>query len=110
MKKVHLHTFSLTNVEDEDLNNSSSSSIDLLQVEKKNKNEVGVSKILSNWASRSFQKKNFVRKLPILSWLPNYKFGQLLADFIAGLTLGLTTIPQVLGVANVAEMPPEVDI
>jgi hypothetical protein len=67
------------------------------------------SSCFSHWARSTFQKKNLFRKLPILMWFPEYNLTKLLADIIAGLTLGLTTIPQVLGVANVGEIPPEVN-
>lgn len=109
MKKEHLHTFSFTNTDKEtsSVSNNGSSTTDLLQGDKKK--GLRISKVVSDWASRSFQRKNFVRKLPILNWLPEYQVSKLVADFIAGLTLGLTTIPQVLGVANVADMPPEVE-
>ncbi len=113
MKKEHLHTFSFTNQDQEqeqgDITNdpNQSSTTDLVNTNNGKKN-VKISKVLSNLARRSFQKKNFVRKLPILNWLPEYHVSKLVADFIAGLTLGLTTIPQVMGVANVAEIPTEV--
>lgn len=101
MKKKHLHTFSFTNVvEDQDDPSNASTA--------PHKKDLRISQVVSSLVQRSFQNKNFVRKLPILTWVREYKLSMLVADFIAGLTLGLTTIPQVLGVANVAEMPPEV--
>ncbi|OXA52248.1 Sodium-independent sulfate anion transporter [Folsomia candida] len=100
MKKKHLHTFSFTNVvEDQDDPSNASTA--------PHKKDLRISQVVSSLVQRSFQNKNFVRKLPILTWVREYKLSMLVADFIAGLTLGLTTIPQVLGVANVAEMPPE---
>ena len=33
-------------------------------------------------------------RLPVLSWLPGYTSSQALSDLIAGLTVGLTVIPQ----------------
>ncbi|XP_035856705.1 sodium-independent sulfate anion transporter isoform X2 [Sander lucioperca] len=43
--------------------------------------------------------------LPILSWLPRYKLKWLQMDLLAGLTVGLTTVPQVLAYAEVAGLP-----
>lgn len=53
-------------------------------------------------------KKYAKRKLPILSWLPNYKLRYLLSDLIAGITVWLTAIPQSMGDAAIAGLSPEV--
>nr|XP_039247460.1 sodium-independent sulfate anion transporter-like [Styela clava] len=42
---------------------------------------------------------------PILSWLPKYKLNWLQCDIIAGLTVGLTVIPQGLAYAQIAGLP-----
>ncbi|XP_020510059.1 sodium-independent sulfate anion transporter [Labrus bergylta] len=43
--------------------------------------------------------------LPILSWLPRYNRKWLQMDLLAGLTVGLTTVPQALAYAEVAGLP-----
>lgn len=43
--------------------------------------------------------------LPVLSWLPKYKLRYLQMDLLAGLTVGLTTVPQALAYAEVAGLP-----
>ncbi|XP_038597933.1 sodium-independent sulfate anion transporter [Tachyglossus aculeatus] len=43
--------------------------------------------------------------LPILTWLPHYNPRWLQLDFIAGLTVGLTVVPQALAYAEVAGLP-----
>ncbi|XP_056136634.1 sodium-independent sulfate anion transporter [Lampris incognitus] len=43
--------------------------------------------------------------LPVLSWLPRYNRRWLQMDLIAGLTVGLTAIPQSLAYAEVAGLP-----
>ncbi|XP_019745000.1 sodium-independent sulfate anion transporter isoform X2 [Hippocampus comes] len=43
--------------------------------------------------------------LPILSWLPKYKLKWLQMDLLAGVTVGLTTVPQALAYAEVAGLP-----
>lgn len=46
--------------------------------------------------------------LPVLSWLPRYKLKWLQMDLLAGLTVGLTTVPQALAYAEVAGLPVQV--
>lgn len=48
------------------------------------------------------------RWLPILAWLPHYSLQWLKMDVIAGLSVGLTVIPQALAYAEVAGLPPQV--
>uniref|UniRef100_A0A672HE71 Sodium-independent sulfate anion transporter n=1 Tax=Salarias fasciatus TaxID=181472 RepID=A0A672HE71_SALFA len=43
--------------------------------------------------------------LPILSWLPRYNLKWLQMDVLAGVTVGLTTVPQALAYAEVAGLP-----
>uniref|UniRef100_A0A665UT23 Sodium-independent sulfate anion transporter n=1 Tax=Echeneis naucrates TaxID=173247 RepID=A0A665UT23_ECHNA len=43
--------------------------------------------------------------LPFLSWLPSYNLRWLQMDLLAGLTVGLTTVPQALAYAEVAGLP-----
>ncbi|XP_066560681.1 sodium-independent sulfate anion transporter isoform X2 [Amia ocellicauda] len=45
------------------------------------------------------------KRLPILGWLPRYSLGWLQMDLIAGMTVGLTAVPQVLAYAEVAGLP-----
>lgn len=45
---------------------------------------------------------------PILTWLPKYELRWLKMDLLAGLTVGLTTIPQALAYAEVAGLPVQV--
>lgn len=50
------------------------------------------------------------RRLPILSWTKDYKFTWLGQDALAGLTVGLTAIPQGIAYAIVANLSPEVNL
>lgn len=45
---------------------------------------------------------------PILTWLPRYNLTWLKMDLIAGLTVGLTAVPQALAYAEVAGLPVQV--
>ncbi|XP_068631642.1 sodium-independent sulfate anion transporter-like [Battus philenor] len=51
--------------------------------------------------------KTLLRRLPILAWLPDYTPRKGLADLIAGVTVGLTVIPQAIAYAGVAGLPPQ---
>ena len=53
-------------------------------------------------------KKLLYKRVPILSWLPQYSLNYAVADLVAGLTVGLTVIPQAIAYANVAGLPPQV--
>ncbi|NXD84166.1 S2611 protein, partial [Halcyon senegalensis] len=45
------------------------------------------------------------RRLPVLCWLPRYSLAWLQLDLVAGLTVGLTVVPQALAYAEVAGLP-----
>lgn len=53
------------------------------------------------------RKQIMMNRLPILKWVPTYKPSYLFYDFIAGLTVGLTAIPQGIAYAIVAGLPPQ---
>ena len=55
------------------------------------------------WSTETMQKW-----LPFLGWLPDYTWYALKMDFIAGISVGLTVIPQALAYAEVAGLPPQV--
>lgn len=45
--------------------------------------------------------------MPIIQWLPKYTFATLLSDLLAGITVGLTEIPQAIAYAGVAGLSSE---
>lgn len=47
-------------------------------------------------------------RIPVLQWLPKYSKKDFVADLVAGITVGITVIPQALAYATVAGLPPEV--
>jgi len=49
------------------------------------------------------------RRLPILTWLPSYTWNFAVYDVIAGITVGLTIIPQGIAYAAVAGLPLQVN-
>ncbi|XP_036324611.1 sodium-independent sulfate anion transporter [Rhagoletis pomonella] len=54
---------------------------------------------------RTFNRKTLYKRLPILHWLPKYSTEDAVGDVVAGLTVGLTVIPQALAYAGVAGLP-----
>ncbi|XP_063972585.1 sodium-independent sulfate anion transporter-like [Diachasmimorpha longicaudata] len=56
---------------------------------------------------RSFKTKLLYRRIPILDWLPRYRSDYIVSDLVAGITVGLTVIPQAIAYANVAGIPPQ---
>ena len=55
-----------------------------------------------------FTKENLYEKLPITQWLPKYDVSCVVSDMIAGITVGLTVIPQGIAYAGVAGLPAQV--
>jgi len=52
-------------------------------------------------------KKQVCKRLPIISWLPQYNTEKAISDAIAGVTVGLTVIPQGIAYAVVAGLEPQ---
>ncbi|XP_012234020.1 sodium-independent sulfate anion transporter isoform X2 [Linepithema humile] len=50
-------------------------------------------------------RKTLYKRLPFLRWLPRYNGQDALGDLVAGITVGLTVIPQSLAYSNVAGLP-----
>ncbi|XP_033166350.1 sodium-independent sulfate anion transporter [Drosophila mauritiana] len=46
------------------------------------------------------------RYLPVTDWLPKYQWNFLAMDVVAGLTVGLTAVPQAIAYGAVANLPP----
>ncbi|XP_043507117.1 sodium-independent sulfate anion transporter [Frieseomelitta varia] len=60
------------------------------------------------WHPRGGQFNKFVKKrIPITGWLPNYNSEKFLNDAIAGVTVGLTVMPQGLAYATLAGLEPQ---
>lgn len=47
------------------------------------------------------------RRIHIVEWLPRYSKVKFISDLIAGITVGLTMIPQSLAYASLADIPPQ---
>ena len=59
---------------------------------------------------RIFRKKTLYMRFPILKWLPKYTAHDFVSDLVAGITVGVTVIPQGLAYATVAGLPPQVSM
>lgn len=63
------------------------------------------------WHPKGGQFNKFVKKrIPITGWLPNYNSEKFFNDAIAGITVGLTVMPQGLAYATLAGLEPQVNI
>lgn len=65
-------------------------------------------KCLYQRIKRSCRKKLLYKRIPITAWLPKYRKDYLVSDLVAGITVGLTVIPQAIAYANVAGLPLQV--
>lgn len=57
---------------------------------------------------RSCSTKNVLKKFPVLTWFPKYSIHDGVGDLVAGITVGLTVVPQSLAYAIIAGLPPQV--
>ncbi len=55
-----------------------------------------------------FRKKTLYKRFPVLKWLPRYSANDVVPDLLAGITVGITAIPQGLAYATLAGLPPQV--
>lgn len=63
--------------------------------------------MIKNSASKNCNRNLILNRFPIVKWLPKYNLTFLLQDFVAGLTVGLTAIPQGIAYAVVAGLEPQ---
>lgn len=63
--------------------------------------------VLKNGTKSACSRSALTNRLPITKWLPDYKLIYLLRDFIAGLTVGLTAIPQGIAYGVVSGLGPQ---
>ena len=57
---------------------------------------------------RTFNMKSVRNRMPILKWMPTYTWEMLSKDLIAGVTVGLTAIPQGMAYGSLAGLPLQV--
>ncbi|XP_070490563.1 sodium-independent sulfate anion transporter-like isoform X2 [Chironomus tepperi] len=62
---------------------------------------------LTSNVGKCCSEKTLKRRLPILTWMPKYTFSTLFYDTVAGLSVGLTVIPQGIAYAVVAGLKPQ---
>ncbi|XP_055588367.1 sodium-independent sulfate anion transporter [Uranotaenia lowii] len=64
---------------------------------------------VNQWCQRkaksAFSRKMLYKRIPILRWLPNYNSTDAVGDLVAGITVGLTVIPQALAYSGIAGLP-----
>lgn len=60
---------------------------------------------LQSCQRRLFNKKTLHKRLPIFRWLPGYSSNDGICDLVAGISVGLTVIPQAIAYADIAGLP-----
>uniref|UniRef100_A0A0K8W3X7 Sodium-independent sulfate anion transporter n=1 Tax=Bactrocera latifrons TaxID=174628 RepID=A0A0K8W3X7_BACLA len=65
---------------------------------------------LKDSAANVFRKKTLYKRMPILEWLPKYDRNDFVGDLVAGITVGLTVIPQGLAFAGITGLELQVSI
>lgn len=68
---------------------------------------------MSSPSKRRFRKQSKLRRflhkrVPLSKWIVEYNSEKAVADLIAGVTVGLTVIPQALAYATLAGLDPQV--
>jgi len=66
-----------------------------------------VSTLIRDGGRKLCRPSTVTNKFPILKWLPRYRLEYIMQDFIAGFTVGLTTIPQAIAYGVVAGLEPQ---
>jgi len=66
------------------------------------------SSCLNSNSKTAFTYKTITKRLPILQWWPNYTSEDCIGDLLAGITVGLTLIPQSMAYSALAGLPPQV--
>ncbi|ERL95346.1 hypothetical protein D910_12611 [Dendroctonus ponderosae] len=61
-------------------------------------------------ARKTCSTKTLKKRVPIFGYLPNYTWETALSDFLAGLTVGLTIIPQAIAYSSVAGLPAQIGL
>lgn len=56
-------------------------------------------------SKKTFNRKTLQKRLPISKWLPKYNADDAVGDLVAGITVGLTVIPQALAYSGIAGLP-----
>lgn len=78
--------------------------------EKKETNLKTFCKQIANKTKSAFRRKNIPKRLPFLQWWSTYTTEDCIGDLLAGITVGLTLIPQSMSFAALAGLPPQVSV
>ena len=74
-----------------------------------NKSLDGSTSFLNKMRRNPCNRKALKRRLPFLTWIPNYNQNMFIYDLLAGTTVGLTVIPQAIAYAAVAGLSLQVN-
>lgn len=76
----------------------------------RNRTKPSMKERLEAKVKNGFTRKSLYKRVPILSWLPTYNLDYAICDLVAGITVGLTVIPQAIAYANIAGLPPQIGL
>ncbi|VVC45752.1 SLC26A/SulP transporter domain,STAS domain [Cinara cedri] len=108
--KISIDAADNVSIKNNEMCNTGSS--DLIITDETNDNAKNHSKpylknVDDNGQSSSITCKYLAQRLPILQWLPVYTSEDFVGDLLAGITVGLTLIPQSMSFAILAGLPPQ---
>ncbi|XP_059145187.1 sodium-independent sulfate anion transporter-like [Physella acuta] len=90
-----------------EVDNNKATEIDYGLGDELNKPPVPVKDQIKDCCKGCFSLDTLKKRFPIIGWLPKYNLFSLQCDIIAGITVGLTLIPQSLAFAGIAGLPPQ---
>lgn len=69
-----------------------------------------VGKLMRQKLRKTCTRQLIFNRLPVIGWARGYRWSYVYHDFVAGLTVGLTAIPQGIAYAVVAGLEPQVNL
>lgn len=69
-----------------------------------------VGKLIRQKLRKTCTRQLIFNRLPVIGWARGYRWSYVYHDFVAGLTVGLTAIPQGIAYAVVAGLEPQVQL
>ncbi|CAG9773654.1 unnamed protein product [Ceutorhynchus assimilis] len=102
------------NMDEDMIQNGNKHTLDLSEDIKPNSATSEPKITIAKWLKKQIRKtctlKTIKRRVPIFDYLPKYTWKKAISDFLAGLTVGLTIIPQAIAYSSVADLPAQIGL